>query len=216
MPQVFGPRANTLAHASILGVALLVVVGSVAAYAYVRSPWVTGVGAAPPQPIQFSHKHHVTDDGIDCRYCHTSVETSSFAGMPDTKTCMNCHSQIYAESPALAPVRESFESGNPIAWTRVNALPDYVYFDHSIHVQKGVGCSSCHGDVDNMPATAKAESLQMQFCINCHTAPQNQLRPRSEIFNNEWQPPPDQATLGRELMQMYGVDVKISCSTCHR
>ena len=157
-----------------------------------------GVGVAPPQPIQFSHKHHVVDDGIDCRYCHTSVETSSFSrACPDSKTCMNCHQQILAQSPLLARVRESWATGTPIVWARVNRLPDYAYFDHSIHVQKGVGCSSCHGQVDQMPLTTKAESLQMSFCLNCHMAPQNQLRPQSQIFNFEWSPPADQAALGK-------------------
>jgi hypothetical protein len=216
VPQVFTPRANSIAHFSILGIVLFVVAVSVAGFEYVRSPWVTGVGAAPEQPIPFSHKHHVTDDGIDCRYCHTSVETSSFAGMPDTKTCMNCHSQILAQSPLLAPVRDSFQTGKPIVWTRVNTLPDYVHFDHSIHVQKGVGCSSCHGQVENMPLTAKAESLQMQFCTDCHRTPQDYLRPRSEVFDDAWAPPADQAALGRELMQMYGVQSMLSCSTCHQ
>lgn len=216
MPQVFGPRANTYAHLSIVGAVLLVVAILAAAFGYVRSPWVTAVGAAPEQPVPFSHKHHVTDDGIDCRYCHTSVETSSFAGMPDTKTCMNCHSQIFSQSPALAPVRESFATGKPIAWTRVNRLPDYVYFNHSIHVQKGVGCVSCHGRIDEMPATAKAESLQMQFCINCHRAPQNQIRPRDQVFNLSWQPPADEAAFRAELAQKYQVESKLSCSTCHR
>jgi hypothetical protein len=216
MPLVFGPRANTLAHFSIFGGLALVVAVTIAAFAYVRSPWVTGVGNAPPQPVQFSHKHHVLDDGIDCRYCHTSVETSSFAGMPDTKTCMNCHQQILTQSPLLAPVRASFETGTPIVWNRVNTLPDYVYFDHSIHIQKGVGCSSCHGQVDQMSATAKAESFQMKFCLDCHMAPQNQIRPRSEVFNLEWTPPANQAALGAELMHAYNVQSKISCSTCHR
>jgi hypothetical protein len=216
VPQVFGPRANSIAHFSILGAVFLAVATSAAAYVYVRSPWVTAVGVAPQQPIPFSHKHHVTDDGIDCRYCHTSVETSSFAGMPDTKTCMNCHAQILAQSPALAPVRESFQTGVPIVWTRVNNLPDYVYFDHSIHVQKGVGCASCHGQVEDMPATAKAESLQMQFCINCHRAPQREIRPREEVFNLDWKPPANEATFRQELVQKYDVKSMLSCSTCHR
>ncbi len=216
MPRVFGPRANVVARLSLLGTILLVVVLGGAAYLYVRSPWVTRVGDAPAQPVPFSHKHHVTDDGIDCRYCHTTVETSAFAGMPDTKTCMNCHSQIWAQSPTLAPVRESFQSGQPIVWTRVNRLPDYVYFDHSIHVQKGIGCVSCHGRVDEMPAVAKAESLQMQFCLDCHRAPQSQVRPRSEVFNLSWQPPANQAAFQAELAQAYDVQSKLSCSTCHR
>jgi hypothetical protein len=216
VPQVFGPRSNTLARLSILGAAFVLATVAAAAFGYVRSPWVTSVGAAPDQPVPFSHKHHVTDDGIDCRYCHTSVETSSYAGMPDTKTCMNCHSQIFAQSPTLAPVRASFQTGKPIVWNSVNRLPDYVYFDHSIHVQKGVGCVSCHGRVDDMPLTAKSESLQMSFCIDCHRAPQNQIRPRDQVFNLSWQPPADQAAFQAELVQKYQVESKLSCSTCHR
>jgi hypothetical protein len=189
---------------------------SLALYLYVRSPWVTQVGAAPEQPVPFSHEHHVVDDGIDCRYCHTTVETSAFAGMPDTKTCMNCHSQILADSPVLAPVRESFQTGKPIVWAKVDNLPDYVHFDHSIHVQKGIGCVSCHGQVDDMPLTAKAETLQMQFCVNCHMDPQKQVRPRSEVFNLAWQPPANYAVLQQQLAQKYGVHQAISCSTCHQ
>ncbi len=216
MSQVFGPRANAVAHFSLLGAAVLTLGLSVTAFLYVRSPWVTQVGVAPEQPVPFSHKHHVIDDGIDCRYCHTTVETSSFAGMPDTKTCMNCHSQILANSPVLAPVRESFQTSKPIVWARVDRLPDYVHFDHSIHVQKGIGCVSCHGQVDDMPLTAKAESLQMQFCINCHMDPEKQVRPRSEVFNLEWQPPPNYAVLQQQLAQKYKVRTEISCSTCHQ
>ena len=130
------------------------------------------------QPIPFSHAHHVGGLGIDCRYCHTSVETSSFAGIPPTKTCMNCHSQIWSTSPTLEPVRESFRTGVSIQWTRVNDLPDYVYFNHSIHVNKGIGCESCHGRVDRMPLTWQENSLQMDWCLDCHRDPGKHIRPR--------------------------------------
>jgi Cytochrome c7 and related cytochrome c len=216
LAQVFGPGANSLARFTLLGAALGLVAAFVAAEVYVRSPYVTQVGAPVDQPVPFSHKHHVSDDGIDCRYCHTTVETSAFAGIPPTQTCMNCHSQIFSQSPVLAPVRDSFQTGEPIHWNRVNSLPDFVYFDHSIHVQKGVGCSTCHGPVDQMPLTWKAQSLQMGWCLDCHMDPSKNVRPREEVFNMAWQPPANQDELGRQIVQAYHVQSKISCSTCHR
>jgi hypothetical protein len=183
---------------------------------FVRSPYVTAVGQPVEQPVPFSHKHHVTDDGLDCRYCHTSVETSAFAGMPSTQTCINCHAEVWAQSPTLAPVRDSFATGVPIAWNRVNNLAGFVYFDHSIHVEKGVGCSTCHGPVDQMPLTFKTQSMQMSWCLDCHQQPERYLRPREEVFNMAWQPPGDQERLGRDLVAAYHVQSKISCSTCHR
>ena len=184
--------------------------------AYVRAPYVTNVGQPIEQPVPFSHKHHVAGDGIDCRYCHTSVETSSFAGMSSTQTCMNCHAEVWAQSPVLAPVRDSFSSNQPIRWNRVTNLPGFVYFDHSIHLQKGVGCSTCHGRVDQMPLTYKAQSMQMSWCLDCHQQPERYLRPRAEVFNMAWQPPSNQDQLGRDLMAAYHVQSKLSCSTCHR
>ncbi len=216
MVQVFGPGANSLARftlgGSLVGVALLFL----ALELYVRSPYVTEVGQPIAQPIPFSHKHHVADDGIDCRYCHTTVENSAFAGIPSTQTCMNCHSQVWAESPTLAPVRDSFRTGQPIAWNRVDNLPGFVYFDHSIHVQKGVGCSTCHGQVDQMPLTYKTQSMQMSWCLDCHQNPAQFIRPREQVFNMAWQPPANQADVGQQLVQLYHVQSKISCSTCHR
>ncbi len=214
--QVFGPATNSLARftlgGALLGMGILFVVLEV----YVRSPYVTGVGQPVDQPIPFSHKHHVLDDGIDCRYCHTTVETGASAGMPSTQTCMNCHSQVWLQSPALEPVRNSFATNQPIQWNRVNVLPDFVYFDHSIHIQKGVGCSTCHGAVDQMPLTSKAQTLQMSFCLNCHQDPAQFVRPREDVFSMTWQPPANQTELGQELMQAYHVQSRISCSTCHR
>ena len=183
---------------------------------YVRSPWITQVGQPVDQPVAFSHKHHVADDGIDCRYCHTNVETGAFAGIPGTQTCMNCHSQIWAQSPALEPVRRSFASGQPIRWNRVNNLAEFVYFDHSIHVQKGFGCSSCHGPVDQMPLTYKAQTFQMSFCLDCHQNPAQYVRPEDQVFNMAWQAPANQDALGAQLVQAYHIQSKISCSTCHR
>jgi Cytochrome c7 and related cytochrome c/Class III cytochrome C family len=214
--QVFGPAANSIARFSLVGGLFGLGVLFVALEFYVRSPFVTSVGQAIEQPVPFSHKHHVLDDGIDCRYCHTTVETSGFAGMPATQTCMNCHSEIWAQSPTLAPVRNSFASGQPIVWNRVDNLPGFVYFDHSIHVQKGVGCSTCHGRVDQMPLTYKTQSMQMSWCLDCHQNPQQYLRPKDQVFNMAWQPPANQDQLGRDLMAAYHVQSKISCSTCHR
>jgi hypothetical protein len=216
MPQVFGPWANAVARGSVVG--LLVGLAGVTGTGMlaVRSPWQTGQGVPVDQPIPFSHKHHVNDDGIDCRYCHTTVETSSFAGMPSTETCMNCHSQIWDQSPTLQPVRESFAMNQPIQWNRVYRLPDYVYFDHSIHVQKGVGCSTCHGQVDQMSRMTQAVPLQMSWCLDCHRTPENFVRPRDQVFDMAWRPPPDQAQVGSQLVQQYHIDSKTSCTTCHR
>ncbi len=216
MPQIFHRSANTLSRVSIFG-ALFFVAGVLTALGiFFRSPYETGVGVAIQQPVQFSHKHHVGDEGIDCRYCHTSVEDSSFAGMPSTAICMNCHSQIWAQSPALARVRESFQTGVPLAWNRVNDLPDFVYFNHSIHIQKGIGCETCHGRADQMPLTWKASTLQMEWCLNCHRHPDRFVRPRENVFDMGWQPTELQATLGPRLVGEYQIEIKTSCSTCHR
>jgi hypothetical protein len=181
-----------------------------------RESSVQEIGEPVQQPIPFSHKHHVGDDGIDCRYCHTTVETSSFAGMPSTATCMNCHSQVWAESPTLAAVRDSYQSGQPLQWNRVNQLPDFVYFDHSIHVQKGVACETCHGRVDQMPTVAKAASLQMEWCLECHRNPEQNIRPREDVVTMGWLPPANEAELQQQLKLQYHVESKTDCSTCHR
>jgi hypothetical protein len=216
MPQAFSRKANLYARFSILGGALGLTGLGLAAFIWARSPNVTHVGEPVQQPIQFSHKHHVADDGIDCRYCHTTVETSAFAGMPTTETCMGCHSQIWTQTPELEPVRVSYQTGRPIQWNRVHDLADFVYFDHSIHVQKGVGCSTCHGQVDEMPLTSKAESLQMSWCLDCHRDPSRYVRPREEVFNMSWQPPSNQDEVGRQLVQQYVIESLMNCSTCHR
>jgi hypothetical protein len=215
-PQIFGRAANLLARLTILGAVLGLAALVVATLFLVRSPWATAQGVPVDQVVPFSHKHHVGDDGIDCRYCHTSVEHSSFAGMPPTQTCMNCHSQIWSQSPILEPVRRSAQSGQPLEWDRVHVLADFVYFDHSIHVQKGIGCSTCHGQVDQMPLMWKASSLQMSWCLDCHRNPERYVRPREEVFNVDWQPPPNQAEVGARLVQDYLIQSKTSCSTCHR
>jgi hypothetical protein len=176
----------------------------------------TDVRVIREQPVPFSHKHHVSGLGIDCRYCHTSVETSSFAGIPPTTTCMSCHSQIWAGSPMLEPVRASLRTNEPLRWTRVHDLPDFVYFDHSIHVAKGVGCSTCHGRVDQMPITWRENTLLMEWCLNCHREPERYVRPRSAIFQMDWVPPPNQLEAGRALLQAYHIRKLTDCYTCHR
>jgi Zn ribbon nucleic-acid-binding protein len=216
MSQIFHRSANTISRVSIFG-AVFVVAGVLALTAEVnRSPWVTGARVAREQPIQFSHERHVAGNGIDCRYCHTSVEDSRFAGIPPTKTCMNCHSQIFSNSPFLEPVRDSFATGRPLQWTRVHDLPDFVYFDHSIHVKKGVGCTTCHGPVDRMPLMWQEQSLQMEWCVDCHRHPEQYVRPRDAVFRVDYQPPSNQRELGARLVAEYDIQKLTSCSTCHR
>ena len=216
MPQIFRRSANTLSKVSLVGVLMLV--GSVILLAMIigRSSYATRQQIFVEQPVQFSHVHHVLDDGIDCRYCHTSVETSSFAGIPPTKTCMNCHSQIWADAPILEPVRASFRDDKPLHWTRVHDLPDFVYFNHSVHVKKGVGCETCHGRIDEMPLTLQQNTLQMNWCINCHRNPESYVRPRSEVFTMGYKPPVPQSVIGAQLVKEYGIRGNTSCSTCHR
>jgi hypothetical protein len=220
MAQIFHRSFNNLAKISIILTALVAAIGGgVFNLIVIRSSYITQAQVAVEQPIQFSHKHHVGGLGLDCRYCHTSVEDSAFAGIPPTRTCMNCHSQVWVTSPMLEPVRTSFETGKPLTWQRVHNLADFAYFNHSIHVNKGVGCSSCHGKVDQMPLMWKENTLQMEWCLQCHRAPEKVLRPKEEIFNMEWEPPADQDVKGRELAKQYNIPSKellTSCSTCHR
>ncbi len=216
MPQIFHRSTNTFSRVSIFGAVFIIAAVLLVLGLFVRSSYATGVGTFVDQPVPFSHKHHVFDDGIDCRYCHTTVETSAFAGLPSTKICMNCHTQIWAQSPVLAPVRDSFASGNPIPWNRVNSLPDFVYFNHSIHVAKGIGCVSCHGQIDEMPLTAKAQSLQMTFCLDCHRNPASYVRPRDQVFSMTYQPPADQMALGAKLVKEYDIQIRTDCTVCHR
>ena len=216
MSQIFHRSANTISRVSIFG-AVFIVAGLLVLVAEVnRSPWVTQARVAREQPIQFSHERHVGGNGLDCRYCHTSVEDSSFAGIPPTKTCMNCHSQIFSASPYLEPVRLSFRSDRPIQWTRVHDLPDFVYFNHSIHVTKGVGCTTCHGQVDCMPIMWLEQSLQMEWCLDCHRNPERYVRPRDAVFRVDYVPPSNQIELGTRLVAEYQIQKLTSCSTCHR
>jgi len=243
MSQIFHRSTNTLSRATIFGAVFIIAALGWVAYAVQGSSFVTYAGVRKPQPVPFSHQHHVTGLGIDCRYCHTSVETSSFAGIPPTKTCMNCHAQIWTNAQLLEPVRASYRSGESLQWTRVNQLPDFVFFNHSIHVTKGVGCNTCHGPVDLMPLMYQQESLQMEWCLGCHRDPGKNLRPRDQVFNMRYQPPSsgnpvsmdgqtftDQDALGAYLIKKYQVRVGriktedgqvsvsdiTSCNTCHR
>ena len=219
MPQVFPPWSNALAKVTLLAA---VAGGASAIWAgmvFTQSSYGTGAGLVADQPVPFSHQHHVGDLGIDCRYCHTSVEQSSVAGIPPTKICMNCHSQMWVQSPMLQPVRESYARGEPIHWNRVYNTPGFVYFSHDIHVQKGVGCTSCHGRIDHMPLTSQGPSLLMKWCLDCHRDPARQIRPREHVFDMDYQPPGNQRELGEKLVEEYHIrDSKFltSCSVCHR
>jgi hypothetical protein len=220
MPQVFPRYANTLARVSLFGALLVLPAAVWLCLLYTRSSYGTDAGVARVQPVPFSHEHHVGVLGIDCRYCHTTVEHSSYATIPPTKTCMNCHSQIWVGSEMLAPVRDSYRTNHSLRWHRVYNLPGFVYFDHSIHIHKGVGCTTCHGRIDEMPFTYQVPSLLMEWCLNCHRNPAPNLRPQSEIFNVKWQPPADQAERGRELAEkeyhLRDTRFLTSCSVCHR
>jgi hypothetical protein len=219
MAQIFHHSANATARLSLVLVICLVGFVAWAGYTIDRGSYETRQNESRDQPVPFSHAHHVGALGIDCRYCHTSVEDSSFANIPPTKTCINCHSQIWNTSPTLEPVRASFRTGDSLQWTRVHDLPDFVYFNHSIHVNKGVGCESCHGRVDKMPLMLQANSLEMSWCLDCHRNPQKVLRPRSEITTMGYVAAGDQEEIGTQLMHEYNTpDVRVltSCSTCHR
>lgn len=218
MAQLFRPHADTILRSVLLALVVAPVLGIVMAYGVMRSPYITGLDQIHLQPIPFSHEHHVGFDGIDCRYCHTGVETSPVAGIPPTEICMTCHSQLFANAPLLAPARASLVSGRPIAWARVHQLPDYVYFDHSIHIAKGVGCTTCHGQVDRMPLMRQAQPMTMSWCLDCHRHPQRYLRPESEVFSLNWKPGPDQEEQGEKLLHQYLIDIShlTDCSVCHR
>jgi hypothetical protein len=214
--QIFHPSTNTLSKVSILGgIFIIAALGWVLDRVNISS-YVTQEKVAKDQPVQFSHQHHVGGVGIDCRYCHTSVEDSNFAGIPPTKTCMNCHSQIWSTSPYLEPVRESYRTGKSLQWVRVNDLPDFVYFNHSIHVKKGIGCDTCHGKVNQMPLMWQDASLAMSWCLTCHRNPEEYVRPRDQVFNMNWHPPVDQAAQGSKLVQEYKISRLTDCSVCHR
>jgi Cytochrome c7 and related cytochrome c/Class III cytochrome C family len=221
MAQIFHRSTNLISRVSIYGALVIVAALGYAAYTIAMSSWYTDQNVSRQQPVPFSHRHHAGELGIDCRYCHTTVEKSSFAGVPPTQTCMTCHSQIWTNASMLEPVRASFRDDTSLAWTRVNALPDFVYFDHSIHVAKGIGCTTCHGQIASMPLTYRAGTLYMSWCLDCHRQPEKYIREKSEVFNPFYQAPSGekQMELGRRLVKEYKIQslrTLQSCSTCHR
>ena len=216
MAQIFHRSTNTISKVSIFGAVFVIVAAGWVGDTINRSPYITQATVPRDQPVPFSHKHHVSGIGIDCRYCHSSVEVSSFAGLPATKVCVTCHSQIWADSEMLEPVRSSFRTGVPLQWTRVHDLPDYVFFDHSIHINKGVGCVTCHGRVDLMPLVWRQNTLNMDWCLDCHREPERYVRPRERVFDMSWTPGEDQLTLGRRLVAEYKIQKLTACTTCHR
>ena len=216
MSQIFPPSANSYARGSIIAVVLLAGGLFLTLDRLSRSPFATHQDEVREQPVQFSHMHHAGELGIDCRYCHTTVERLAYAGMPPTQTCMNCHSQIWRDSPVLEPVRSSWRTGESLQWIKVYDLPGYVYFNHSIHVAKGVGCATCHGDVTKMNVLWQAPSLQMEWCLDCHRHPARYVRPREHVFDMKWQPPAEQLALGLQLIADYDIRPRTDCSACHR
>ena len=216
MAQIFHPSFNTISKVSIFGTVFFLGAGLVGWDRLLRSSYTTQVNVAREQPVPFSHKHHVTGLGIDCRFCHTSVEDSAFAGIPPTKTCMSCHSLVWQDAEMLEPVRESYREDTSIEWTRVHDLPDFAYFDHSIHVKKGIGCTTCHGDVGEMPLMWREATLNMDWCLDCHRDPAAQIRPRERVFDPDWVPSSLSAEERQDLVERYHVESLTNCSVCHR
>lgn len=215
MAQVFKPSSNIYSRL-ILKVVGLVAGGALfGLYQFNTIPWVTRAFEVREQPVPFSHKHHNGEIGIDCRYCHTSVEDSAFAGIPPTQICMNCHAEIWKDAPMLEPVRASYRSGESLEWTRVHDLGDFAYFNHAAHLAKGVGCASCHGDVTKMNLTYSVSSLSMGWCLDCHRDPARAVRPKDKLFDTTWVAD-DQRALGTKLVDEYHVEPRTDCSTCHR
>ncbi|MGB7844289.1 MAG: cytochrome c3 family protein [Candidatus Acidiferrum sp.] len=219
MAQIFHRSFNFISRLSLFGLVFLVGLALAGMLVVARSPYMTNQLVTRDQPVQFSHKHHVGDDGIDCRYCHTSVETSAYAGIPPTKTCMNCHSVLFNNVGYLEPVRESYRTNQSIEWVKVHRLADYVYFNHSIHIHKGIGCSTCHGSVSEMPLVFQSSPLTMEWCLDCHRNPEKNLRPQDQIFNMDWKAGGNQEEEGKKLAAEYKLRTTAeltSCSTCHR
>jgi hypothetical protein len=214
--QIFHRSTNTIARVTIFGALFFIAATLWLLAMLVRSSYATRKDVFIAQPVPFSHDHHVAQIGIDCRYCHTAVEKSASAGIPPTATCMNCHSQIWSDSPMLEPVRASYKNGTSLEWNRVHDLADFVYFNHSVHVAKGIGCTSCHGKVDRMPLMSRAHTLQMEWCLECHRHPEKHLRPQSAIFDPNWQRPRDDGTLAQQLAATYDVQKLTNCVVCHR
>jgi len=237
MAQIFHPAANAVAKGSIFGAIFIVALGAYVAAVVDRSPYMTQAFVSREQPVPFSHEHHVNGLGVHCLYCHTSVKDSAFAGIPPTKTCMTCHSQIWSNAAMLEPVRQSWRTEKPIEWTRVHKLPDFVFFNHSIHIAKGIGCASCHGPVDKMPLMYQQNTLRMGWCLDCHREPEKFIRPKDQVFNMNYDPSTDedlareigvseeeaktlksQEKLGPKLVEQYRVHKEqlTNCAICHR
>lgn len=218
MPQLFGPDVNKRVRAGVAIAPLVMAAVGAGVWLVWWSPYMTRQNVALDQPVPFSHEHHVSGLGIDCRYCHTTVEHGATAGLPPTETCMTCHSQVWTEAPVLAPVRASWISGRPVKWNRVHDVPAFVFFNHGIHVQKGIGCSECHGRVDRMPLVSQAHSLWMKWCLDCHRHPERQIRPKEEVFNMNYETPTNQLELGQTLLAKYDIHPSqlTDCSICHR
>jgi hypothetical protein len=213
---LFSARSTTLFRVALVGVVLVVTCSGFVASAYYRSPYWNRIGFAPTQPVPFSHRHHAGELRIDCRNCHASVETSAFAGLPSTETCLSCHSQIFTDTSLLQPVIQSAARNVPLQWSRVTRLPDHVYFNHSIHVNKGVSCVTCHGEVGQMALTAKSEPLTMKWCLDCHRDPGPRLHPPSDIFA-ALSPPAPLPGAQEALVRSYHIHAEnlTNCSTCH-
>jgi cytochrome c7-like protein len=225
MPQIFSLRASLWFKTALIATPFILVVAGLAAYRFSYSSYATQVDMALDQPVPFSHQHHVGGLGIDCQYCHTTVTKTADAGMPDTETCMTCHSQIWTEAKVLQPVRESLSSHIPIRWTRVHNLADYVYFDHSIHINKGISCTKCHGDVESMPILGKKVTLQMGWCLECHRHPALAFHPPNtlfqpiQVFTLNWRidaDPSAKRLLATQLANIPSVRQLTDCTTCHR
>jgi hypothetical protein len=217
MAAIFDPASNLYVKIAVLAAVAVVLAGALFWWVWPRTDYVRHLRMVVAQPVPFSHQHHVAGLGIDCRFCHASVEVSADAGLPPTSTCMTCHSQIWTNAALLAPVRQSMARNIPLTWHQVTDLPDYVYFDHGIHVAKGVGCASCHGEVAAMALTYKAQPLTMAFCLGCHRDPGPNLRPASAIYDTEWHRGADTPPAAA-LMALYHVPDRnlTDCSLCHR
>jgi hypothetical protein len=218
MAQIFSPAADTWLRLFLLGGLAIISGGTLGIVGFARSDYVTSTNFRPSQPVPFSHRHHAGELGIDCRYCHSGVETAPRAGLPPTETCMTCHSQIWTSASMLEPVRRSLAENKPIQWTRVAKLPDYVFFRHDIHIAKGVGCESCHGRIDKMALTYRAKAFTMDFCLDCHRDPAPNLRPKDHITDMSWKPPADARAQGKTIAAHEGVRLGelTYCYVCHR
>jgi hypothetical protein len=216
--QIFRPFADTVARVALVSILVVPILVIAIAYWLMQSSYTTSQNITLGQPVPFSHEHHVSGLGLDCRYCHSAAERSATAGIPPTHTCMTCHSQLYTQARMLELIRQSLAENKPVAWNKVNRLPDYVYFDHSIHIAKGVGCTTCHGPVGDMPLMRASAPLTMGWCLDCHRNPASHLRPESAVFDPQWTPPDNQVEQGKALLAHYHIDNRhlTDCSVCHR